>query len=173
MALNHTAAPNVDVMVFSSGRSAASVRAGWSMRSKYSTMSGLCFFVKRFASPMILELYWMSDADGCSPGVSMRRSVMPCILCSMTRTDLVSASNADAVAESRPSSELIVEDFPTPDFPRRRIVHVNPRSESTPSRRSAASAASTALSNELVCPRPMPAPAAFFPLLSCSASSRR
>ena len=49
MALNQTAAPNVLVMVRSSGRSPKSERLGTSRRSMYSTMSGGHFLVNAFA----------------------------------------------------------------------------------------------------------------------------
>ena len=57
MALNQTAAPNAPVIAFRSGKSPASTRETWSIRSKYSTISGLCFLVNFFASAMIFELY--------------------------------------------------------------------------------------------------------------------
>ena len=103
----------------------------------------------------------------------MSRRVMPCILCSTMRTFLVSALNASAAAVFSPSRELIVEDLPVPDLPRSKMVHVNPRSESAPSRFSFCSARATARSKEVVVPRPVGAAGVFLPLLSCSASSRR
>ena len=71
---------------------AASARAGWSMRSKYSTMSGLCLRVNRFASAMIFELCWMSALEGCKPGVSMSRSVTPRISWVTTRAFFFAAA---------------------------------------------------------------------------------
>ena len=95
---------------------------------------------------------------------------MPCMRRSNIRAFVVPVSNAFASTVPSPSRELIVEDFPTPDFPSRRIVHVNPKSLSTPSRASCDSASATARSKLELCPRP---PSCFFPALSCSASSRR
>mmetsp|Transcript_2411 Transcript_2411/g.8340 ORF Transcript_2411/g.8340 Transcript_2411/m.8340 type:complete len:445 (+) Transcript_2411:643-1977(+) len=177
MALNQTAAPNADVIVFRSGRSPPSTRDTWSILSKYNTMSGLCFFVNRLASAMTRALYAMSADEGCKPGVSISRSVMPCILCVTTRTLVVSVLNAFAATESAPPKRLlIVLLFPTPDLPSSRMVHVNPRSDDVPSRCSALSANATARSNVLALPRPVPVPgagAAFLPLFSCSANSSR
>ena len=146
------------------------------MRSKYSTMSGLCLRVNRFASAMIFELCWMSALEGCKPGVSMSRSVTPRISWVTTRAFFVSVRNASAAAVPSPRSELMVELLPTPDLPSRRIVHVNPKSLVVPSRRSADSASATARSKEEDDPRPPEAPAPappLAPLLSCSASSSR
>lgn len=104
MALNHTAAPNVFVMARSMGRSPNSERLGVSMRSKKSTISGGQRFVKAFVlacniqsdhsnryhsttrRAMMELLYRVSDADDRKPGVSISRSLMPCIVASTNRT---------------------------------------------------------------------------------------